>query len=480
MKKKSNPKKFKFYTISDKLWDCDILSVMSEKIAVYNNWTEYGISDHFKSPEKKLKKLDDLLREDLLFYSENNAEIQSLVGLVEIIQYEAKDSKASILLSSENNKKATIGFSMNFIRFVHLYMAKFFSLAQSTQTSNLHERFKNEALEDHWNDDNLYISILYDAFNYFQFDCEKNIKKYEYLYEPYEYCDLVIAIRRFALLHELAHFYISLNRDQLDIDNPTEEEYSADQIAYSWLMKPFLDKKELLETDRYELGIYFQAPLYYFLANSLPFAIHDWEQNKLAVHDDWLKNQDSYMAHPLKREMNLIGFLKNAPMFDKMPLLFDIVTAYIKNDVLAYESRVFLKHRYGPYYELKLNNELPHFREIIRKIRESISDAYYAYNDLEEAIVEQQTLSLLWIYRNRIVRMVKVKNLNKFQEMELYRQAEFYRDRRSGYLRDKHINKSLLSNHWLIFGKKATRSYEIHLKVNQKLKQYYEKNKPSN
>ena len=443
---------------SDEVWDCNILSVMSEKISIYNSWTAAPISKYYKQPQCKPTQLNSLLQEDLEYYSSYIPEISSILNCIELIQYDSQIPGASVLISSSDTHSATIGVSKNFIKFVHVYMSKFYTLIQKERKSNIHEIFEDEALSDKWRDDNLYISVLDDSRNYHSIDYEKAIKEYHYLYEPYEYCDTVIAIRQFALLHEVAHFYIRLNREKFNPINPDHEEFIADRLAYDWLLTPYLSKESLCDTDRYELSMHIKAPMYFFVSQFLPFSIHYWEKDKKEV---LIQNKRRrYIIHPLRREMNLVANLINSDVFKKMPEALDYMMGYFQCDKLGYEYHVFLRSTFGSFYELKLIEEDPQLSKQLRLLRQSVSDAYYTYNDLDQAITFDHEDGLRWIISNWARRVCEDTN-DRNVIMDLDNCCDQVYQRRIGVGRDMYMNEQFLALHNRNFGFRAERGADI-------------------
>lgn len=446
--------------VSTETWDCDILSVMADKIALYNDWTEAPVSPHFEQPKRQYKRLDDLLRTDLQFYAQHVNAVAAVADDIDIVQYKSPLPSASILIDDDHQRRPVIGVSTNFIKYTHVYLSKFSTLSQATRTSNLHESFVALAESETWSDETIYLSVLRDAIEYNTLDYEARIAQFQYLHEPYDYCELNIAIRRFALLHEVAHYVVHRNRERFAIVDAAHEEFISDELAYVWMMRPFLAKDELSETDKYELAMHMQGPMFFFLTQFLPFAIHHWQADKDAVLVK--KRKAHYRTHPLRREMNLVAGLCDAPMFERMPKLFECMIGYLQRDVLAYDYRVFLIQRFGSFFHLKLMQDDPELSVALRTISAAVSDAFYAYSAWEEAIVQNQDVTLYWLFA-RYVRQRKIDhNLSDTDVALLSRQCYEIHARRMGLFRHTKMPSALLAMHASVFGKTPCRAYDLH------------------
>ena len=310
------------------LWNCDILSIMKSSVVKYNSWTQTSIDPSYLKISQRLITMEELLREDFLYYCNFIPELNDIREEIQFLQIDKKIPHASVLVHEGKEKYATIGMSKSFLYFLHIFFSKYFTLIQETKTSNLLEEYYSTIKDDKWEDSNLMISIIDDLIDYYSKDRAEMLQKYLYLHEPYDYCDAVIAARHFAMLHEVAHYIIRKNDDQT---GEYMEELLADSMAYEWLLSPFLNV-DLYEYQKHALAMYLQGPLLFLLASFLPFAIHEWMDDKIAVFNN---KKISYRLNPLKREMALVGRLMKHEVFSRMPKLINCMMGYFTNDVIA-------------------------------------------------------------------------------------------------------------------------------------------------
>ena len=201
--------------IHRKPWDCDIISVMADRILKYKEIANCKLTPDYTEPRRERLSLCDLLRRDLDHFAEKVPEVAALRDRIEIFQFDGSTPDATILLPSAADKRAAIGVSSAFIKFLHLYLSKFLTLQQTYREDNIHDDFLEEVRSEKWNCLPVYLSLIHDAAAYDLLDCDREIESYKYLYQPYEFCDVVIAARQFALLHEIAH-YFGIDDDHLD------------------------------------------------------------------------------------------------------------------------------------------------------------------------------------------------------------------------------------------------------------------------
>lgn len=380
-------------------WNCNINSIMADRILKYNEITECKLTPEYADPTVEKVSLCTLLKRDFEFFAENIADVANLRDQVEIFQYDGNTPDATVLLPARDGETAGIGMSSAFIKFLHLYLSKFLTLLQFHREENIHDDFLEEVNTEKWGCLEVYLSVLNDAVAYDKLNYDDEIQEYLYLYQPYDYCDSVVAARQFALLHELAHLHIKQNFDD-DQLNAHNEEMLADRIAYSWLVQHFSDKATLSEEETYDLAMRLQAPFHYFAARNFAFAVHHWDKDKVAV----LKNgeRDHYMLHPLRREMALFASMRDQSLFHRHPEMVRYLYIYILKEHIAHEPDTFFRHEYGPMGPMYFKQKYPGVQHVMTCLKMSVSDAYHLYSALDWDVAFEHGKTLGWLHAKMV------------------------------------------------------------------------------
>lgn len=458
MRSDSNKKSFEFFNDveeSTTKWDCDIRSVMADQFSIYDTFSGNPLARKYRQPlDRAPRTLASLFLEDLAYFASFVPEVEALAGDVEIIQYDGATPNASILITGDKGSRSTIGVSTAFMKFTTLFMSKFCTQTKQHPEERLHPTFRDEIHTDKWKDDNLYVSVLKDAVEYSQVDYELELQRYKYLHEPYDLCELVIGIRRFALLHELCHLHLHRTGSKVLADDGVHEEFVADRLAHEWLLRPFIGRSELSETEKYELLMAVQSPLSYFLVLAMPFAMHHWPTDKHLVLAE--RTKDHYVPHPLRREMNLVGGLFDSPVFRTDPDLVDNVTGYLWADVWAYEPNVLLTFHRGQTNRMRLCMENEWLASALDLVEQSAADSYYIYSELDRRVAVQHAIASQWIFQSfydRIAARDDVPAVERKYAPSMMKQ-DFLR--RMGVTRQNLYNESVMEAEIHEFGMPST------------------------
>lgn len=439
-------------------WESDVISLMVDQLIKYTDIAGGKLPEKYLRPVKRCLSLCDLLKEDLEFFSEHIPAVEKLHNNIELFQFHGNTPQASVLLSAQEDGMTYIGVSTAFIKFIHLYFSKFLTLTQTYREENLHDDYLEEIRKEKWDCLPIYLSILKDAALYHRVNYELEISKYRFLYQPYNYCDLVIAARQFGLLHEVAHLYIKRNLKQ-DAINDHGEEYLSDIIAYQWLMEPFMQKNKLSETDRYDLSVRVQAPLYYFVAGYFPFSIHHWDADKTAVLRK--RERDFYRIHPLRREMSLMSGMVHQPVFRKYPEMVNYLYAYISNEHIAYDPDTFFCHKYGPAGILAFTDNSEDLYTIMQCLYMSRADAYHAYSEKDYMTAFKHGEALAWLQQKLIRYNSKENNWDEGQMEEAWLEVDQIIKRRMGLMEDYGALRKVSIDHEELFGEVPMKCYDI-------------------
>lgn len=447
--------------IDKQAWDADIISVMSDQLVKYLDIAGGEVPDEYLHPVRREISLCELLKEDLHYFSQRVPEVKALADHIEIFQFNGNTPQASVLLAGENGGVSYIGVSTAYIKFIHLFFSKFFTLTEPYREGNIHDDYLDEIKQEKWDCLSVYLSILNDAAAYGRIDYDKEIKKYKYLYQPYDYCDLVIAARQFGLLHEIAHLYIRQNFEQ-DYLNNQAEEYFADQIAYSWLVDPFLQKDSLSETERYNLSIRVQAPLYYFVAEFFPFAVHHWDADKIAVLRQ--RERDFYRIHPLRREMALMSGAKDQPIFSKHKEMAHYLYVYLCKEHIAHDPDTFFRDKFGPAGLMAFTYESDDLYRVMECIQMARADAYHAYSELDGQIAGSHGEAMAWLEKRVLSFHRKGKDWDATQLESAWSEINRVTTRRMGQMKDYGALKKVTLEHEQVFSDRPLKCYDISLK----------------
>lgn len=379
-------------------WVCDVLALMKHQILTYNALTpSENYHPRYRSIQgnERPKLLVDLLEEDLAYLSLAIPEVSAIQDRVTFVAFRGKSPDVTLWIDRGPADTATIAVSVQFIHFIHSFFSKFHSVLRETRYSGLAESLHEAISVEKWQDDCLFTSIIDDVVDYFYQDHTNSVNEYLFLYEPYDYCECVVAARRFAILHELAHFYLRLN-NLANVDGYTEE-FMADRLAYEWLLRTQAGTSAEALYRSAEAAMTMQGPLLFFLAYFYYFAGHCWLSDK---EDVWSKRKPCYLPHPLKREMALISHLFGHCIFDRFPVLFTCMVGYFQGDVLAYDSSVFLTHRQGRFAPLGMMHDRPARTQVLELLPWAVADAYFALHPFDYTIAIEHARAVAWIGEN--------------------------------------------------------------------------------
>ncbi|GAB4394065.1 MAG: hypothetical protein Tsb0032_15830 [Kiloniellaceae bacterium] len=437
-------------------WDCDIVSVMADRLEKYQEIANCKLTPEYSQPRRERLSLCDLLRRDLDAFAQHIPEVAALRDRIEVFQFDGNTPDATILLPAETDGQAAIGVSSAFIKFLHLYLSKFMTLQQPHREGNIHDDFLEEVRGEKWACLPVYLSLIKDAATYHRLDYDREIENYRYLYQPYEYCDLVIAARQFALLHEVAHLHIRLTQGP-DALNPHGEEYFADELAYLWLVQPFTAKESLSEEETYDLSMRVQAPFHYFAACNMPFALHHWDADKVAVLRE--KKRDYYRLHPLRREMSLFASLRHQPVFERHPVMARYVYGYIEREHIAHDPETFFRHELGPFGLLGLTDDNPDLDRAMKALIISVADAYRTYSQLDHFVAYEHGLTLGWLHQ-RMLKIYRDGPEGEGQDpADLFAAIDRIIRRRMGLTKNSGWLKRVSAEHEMVFGQTPGSAY---------------------
>ncbi len=446
--------------IDEEPWESDVISLMADQLEKYKEIAGCELPKKYQYPVRRQLSLCELLKEDLEYFSKHVPDVEKLRDNIEIFQFHGNTPRVSVLLPEQEDGIAHIGISTTFMKFVHLYFSKFMTLTQTYREDNIHEDYLEEIKTQKWDCLSIYLSTLVDAAKYTKLDYESAIEKYRYLYQPYDYCDLIIAARQFGLLHEVAHLHIKKNFCQYKYTiSPHGEEYLADQIAYEWLVTPYMKKQKLSDSDRYDLSIRIQAPFYYFTAEHFPFSIHHWDSDKVDVLRK--KEKDYYRIQPLRREMSLMGGMQNQTIFRKYPDMLHYLYIYISKEHIAHDPDTFFRGEWGPLGMLGFTQQSDELHTIIQSLLMSRADAYHAYSELDYAIALNHGDALAWL-QQRLISFYRNENKwNESQTKEAWLEVDRIIKRRMGLMKDYGALDKVLYEHEVLFGEAPIRCYDI-------------------
>lgn len=437
-------------------WDCDIVSVMADRLVKYQEIANCKLTPDYLTPRRARISLCTLLRRDLEQFAAHVPEVAALLDRIDIFQFDGATPEATILLPAAADRRAAIGVSSAFIKFLHLYLSKFMTLQQPYREANIHDDFLREVREERWGCLPLYLSLIHDAASYHRLDYDREIAAYKYLYQPYDYCDLVIAARQFGLLHEVAHLHIRLTNGR-EAFNPHGEEYEADELAYTWLVQPFSNKDSLSEEETYDLSKRVQAPFHYFAACNMPYALHHWDRDKADVLNE--KKRDYYALHPLRREMSLFGSLWRQPVFARHPTMARYVYGYIEREHIAHDPLTFFQHELGPGGLPYLTRNDLGLDRAMKCLIVSVADAYRTYCALDEAIAYEHGLSLGWLQQAMVRIYRRDANLAEQDIGAILRQVHRMIVRRMGVEKGSPLLDMVVAAHERTFGQTPGSAY---------------------
>lgn len=272
------------YLINEE-WDCDILSIQSsiinEYIEAYGREDKtLGLSAKFLEATLKPKKLKDLLSEDLEYLIAFNPELNHLNEKIHFEESSEKIPRVSVLYAEGD--EYLIVFNKSIINLLHF----FYGVAELLcERVTYLDKYISDNVGDK-SDKNLIGSLMDRIHNYYLRETEAskndaaNLEDVNFSFFPFNYCEKVIAGRRFLLAHELAHIFLK-HPVSFDPALPYNQfnkvqEYEADAFGMYFLFNCFESIDSMDFSDFCNLENHLSGITQIFLLYDMIEGFHEW------------------------------------------------------------------------------------------------------------------------------------------------------------------------------------------------------------
>lgn len=238
-------------TLNKEKWYCDIRSQLSELIDDYNHFLVDSPNPEYLGIKKEELYLNELLASDLEVLSTGNSHIRQMSNRIVIGEALQPIPNATAILHYNDPSHALILFNSPLLHIINTFFSSALILLSKSRTSNCIEKYLIESQKQVYDDYQVFNKIIISMEEYYENKKLSEIEPVSYYQSPYRLCEMVAAVRRFILSHELSH--IELNHQEkatrLLLETSKSEhkvfsqqlEYDADTRAFENILALYLD-----------------------------------------------------------------------------------------------------------------------------------------------------------------------------------------------------------------------------------------------
>ena len=192
--------------------------------------------------------LTGLLFEDLQELAKNNNELRNAVKKLSIFETSGGIPQAEVLIDELSGGEACILWDKNFLTMVNEAIAINQIMILSDRTEDVLKKDRGRVLSEEYSDSALYFKYA-KTVHYFYSKNPDCPRKFEYLYNPLDICEVIKGVRLFVLLHEIAHVIYFDNEYVKDMNDEIKgyEEYMCDKFAIESIMNYYAKYKRIEE-----------------------------------------------------------------------------------------------------------------------------------------------------------------------------------------------------------------------------------------